>query len=130
MKLKSRRELPEARIEIIPMIDVMLFLLVFFMLSSLSLARLNGLPVDLPSAQSAGAQSSTPPTLTVRRDGAFFLGKTAVKRENLGAVLRPFAGQTLLINADENAKHGFVVAAMDAARSAGIERFSIATSAR
>ncbi len=50
MEFKRRRELKRTRIEIIPMIDTMFFLLVFFMLSSLALVRLNGLPVNLPRA--------------------------------------------------------------------------------
>jgi biopolymer transport protein ExbD len=127
LKLKSRRELPEARIDIIPMIDVMLFLLVFFMLSSLSLAKLNGLPVALPKTQTAPAQSSSPPTLTVQSDGSLFFNRQKVTLENLSETLRPFKGQLLLINADTRARHGVVVECMDAARSAGIEQFSIAT---
>ena len=48
MEFRRRRELKRTKIEIIPMIDTMFFLLVFFMLSSLALTRLNGLPVNLP----------------------------------------------------------------------------------
>ena len=53
MEFKRRRELKRTKIEIIPMIDTMFFLLVFFMLSSLALTRLNGLPVNLPRASTA-----------------------------------------------------------------------------
>jgi biopolymer transport protein ExbD len=109
------------------LIDVMLFLLVFFMLSSLSLTRLQGLPVQLPRAQTAPAQNADVPTLTVRRDGALFLGREAVARRDLPAKLKPFANQSLLINADARVSHGVVAACMDAANAAGIERFSIAT---
>ena len=46
----SRRTIKKARIEIIPMIDTIFFLLVFFMISTLSMARYSGLPVNLPKA--------------------------------------------------------------------------------
>ena len=53
MQFQRQRELKRTKIEIIPMIDTMFFLLVFFMLSSLALARLNGFPVNLPRASTA-----------------------------------------------------------------------------
>ena len=56
MQFKRHRELKRTRIEIIPMIDTMFFLLVLFMLSSLALTKLNGLPVNLPQASSAPKQ--------------------------------------------------------------------------
>ncbi|MBW3638168.1 MAG: biopolymer transporter ExbD, partial [Armatimonadetes bacterium] len=59
--------LKPARIEIIPRIDTIFFLLVFFPLSSLTLTRLNGVPVELPDAKTAPAQSAAPPTLTIDR---------------------------------------------------------------
>ncbi len=57
MRFKERRTLKKTRIEIIPMIDTMFFLLVFFMLSSLALTHMNGLPVDLPQGLPAHAQN-------------------------------------------------------------------------
>lgn len=128
MKLKSRRELRPARIEIIPMIDTMFFLLVFFMLSSLSLARLNGLPVDLPKAETAPAQDSTPPTLTIDRNSRLFFNRAPLQIGSLQDTLKQrVRGDELLINADARVSHGLVVRCMDAARAAGITRFSIAT---
>lgn len=127
MTFKKRASLPPAHIEIIPMIDVMLFLLVFFMLSSLALTKLNGLPVQLPKAKSADKVGATasPATLTVRQDGSLFLNRQPVKLEQLPQALRNTA-EPLLINADERVPHGLVVHCMDAARRAGITRFSIA----
>ncbi len=127
MTLKSRRALKPARIEIIPMIDTMFFLLVFFMLSSLALTRLNGLPVELPDAKTAPAQSAAPPTLTIDRAGRLFLNRAPLPISGLEAALKRIRGQELLINADARVSHGLVVRCMDAARAAGISRFSIAT---
>jgi biopolymer transport protein ExbD len=128
VKLKSRRELRPARIEIIPMIDTMFFLLVFFMLSSLALTRLNGLPVDLPKASTAPAQDASPPTLTIDRRGRLFFNRAALQINSLESTLKQrVRGEELLINADARVSHGLVVRCMDAARAAGISRFSIAT---
>ena len=69
MKFKNRRPLPRARIEIIPMIDTIFFLLVFFMLSSLSMTRLKGLPVDLPDARTAINQPASDLSLTIDARG-------------------------------------------------------------
>ena len=128
MQLKSRRQLKPARIEIIPMIDTMFFLLVFFMLSSLALTRLNGLPIELPDAKTAPAQDTAPPTLTIDRKGRLFLNRAPLPLAALESVLKKqVRGHELLINADARVSHGLVVRCMDAARSAGLTRFSIAT---
>lgn len=80
--------LKPARIEIIPMIDTIFFLLVFFPLSSLALTRLNGLPVELPDAKTAPAQSAAPPTLTIDRAGRLFLNRAPLQISGLEAVLK------------------------------------------
>ena len=61
MQFRKRREMRKAKIEIIPMVDTMFFLLVFFMLSSLALTRQNGLPVNLPKASTAPKRSCCQP---------------------------------------------------------------------
>lgn len=110
------------------MIDTMFFLLVFFMLSSLALTRLNGLPVELPDAKTAPAQDSATPTLTIDRSGRLFLDRAPLPLSSLETALKQRVhGQELLINADARVSHGLVVRCMDAARSAGLTRFSIAT---
>ena len=63
----ARRTIKKARIEIIPMIDTIFFLLVFFMISTLSMSRYSGLPVNLPKA-ATGQQpaSEVPPSRSLR----------------------------------------------------------------
>ena len=60
MKLRKARHSRRGRIEIIPMIDVMFFLLATFMLASLSLQNLHSLPVNLPQGKAAPIQAKTP----------------------------------------------------------------------
>ena len=68
MKFKRARTYRRGRIEIIPMIDVMFFLLVTFMLASLSMQSLNALAVNLPKGEAQVLQQKEPVTLTVTKD--------------------------------------------------------------
>src|SRR5438034_11624870 len=92
MEFKRRRELKRTKIEIIPMIDTMFFLLVFFMLSSLALARLNGFPVNLPRASTAPKQPPTELTITIDKNQRIFVNKMAVTAADLGTALVQKAG--------------------------------------
>jgi biopolymer transport protein ExbD len=135
MEFKRRRELKRTRIEIIPMIDTMFFLLVFFMLSSLALTRLNGLPVNLPRASTAPKQAAADLTLTIDKNRQVYINKEAVSLADVGTKLLEKAGgpdvnletASVIINADQEVPHGLVVKCIDEARSVGISRFAIAT---
>jgi biopolymer transport protein ExbD len=135
MQFKRRRELKRTRIEIIPMIDTMFFLLVFFMLSSLALTRLNGLPVNLPQASSAAKQAPAPLTITLDSARKIYVNKTPVTFATLESTLVEKAGgagadlasATVIINADASVPHGDVVRCIDGAREVGIAKFAIAT---
>src|SRR5579871_4011583 len=135
MEFKRRRELKRTRIEIIPMIDTMFFLLVFFMLSSLALTRLNGLPVNLPHASTPSKLASTDLTITVDKDQRVYVNKEPVTLDDLGTKLVEKAGgpnvdlstASVIINADLTVPHGIVVKCIDESRSVGITRFAIAT---
>jgi len=81
-----------ARIEIIPMIDIIFFLLVFFMIATLSMAVYRGLPVGLPAAATGGEVPGEHLAVSVRRDGAI-----ALDREGRGALLRDLGGRTVLL---------------------------------
>jgi biopolymer transport protein ExbD len=134
MKSLSRKfEVRRARIELVPMIDTMVFLLVFFMIASLAMTKQKGLSVTLPKADSA-----TPATwadrsivLTEKSDGSIYLNKTPVSKEELPdrltARLESNPDQVVVINADANLFHRQVVDLMDIARQAGATHLAIAT---
>ena len=129
MKLRPLRQTRKGRIEIIPMIDVMFFLLATFMLASLSMQNLNSLAVNLPQGSAPPMQVKTPVTLTVRANGEIFLDQTPVTVANLASTLRPMLPgheSTIIVAADEVAPQGIVVKAMLQARAAGAEHFLIA----
>jgi len=125
-----RRAPQKARIEIIPMIDTIFFLLVFFMMSSLSMAVYRGMPVNLPKAASGQQALSEHASLTVTKEGQFYLNKQSVSLETLSDSLTSLLARNpdmvIIINADEGVPHGRVVDAMDAARQAGVSRMTIA----
>ena len=83
MKLPRSREYRRGRIEIIPMIDVMFFLLATFMLASLSMQKLHSLPVHLPKGQAAPLATRHPVTLTVTKAGEIYLDQKPVTLDNL-----------------------------------------------
>jgi biopolymer transport protein ExbD len=137
MEFKRGRELKRTKIEIIPMIDTMFFMLVFFMLSSLALTRMNGLPVNLPYASTAEKRSATDLTITIDKEQRIYVNKEEVSLSNLSDKLVEKAGgakadlsdASVTLNADLATPHGLVVRCMDECRSVGITRFGIATSA-
>ena len=129
MKLRRSRQFRRGRIEIIPMIDVMFFLLATFMLASLSLQNLHSLPVNLPQGKAAPMQAKTPVTLTITKESAILIDSTPVTLDNLAGTLKPLLkgmnGQ-VIVAADSAAPEGVVVQAMLQARQAGAEHFLIA----
>ena len=129
MKLRKSRQHRRGRIEIIPMIDVMFFLLVTFMLASLSMQNLHSLPVNLPQGQAAPMQPKTPVTLTITGESSIFLDKTPVTLDTLASTLKPMLDgpdASVIVAADTTAPYGVTVNAMIQARAAGAQHFLIA----
>ena len=120
----------EAEIVVIPMIDVMMFLLFFFMVSSLAMVVQSGLPVNLPKASTSNSHSSQNVTITIMKDNRVYLNTTVTTLDQLETGLRAMNvsdSNLVIINADAKVEHGMVVEAMDQARKAGVSRFAIAT---
>jgi biopolymer transport protein ExbD len=129
MKLRRSREYRRGRIEIIPMIDVMFFLLATFMLASLSMQNLHSLAVNLPKGKAAPMKPTQPVTLTVTKQGKLYLDHTAVTIANLASTLKPMLknhGSSVVVAADQDSRDGVVVRAMLAARQAGADQLLIA----
>ena len=129
MRLRKSRSRRRGRIEIIPMIDVMFFLLATFMLASLSLQNLHSLRVDLPRGQATPLQARNPITLTVTRDSDILVNETSVTLATLAPTLSALlAGPEtkVVVSADAAAPNGVVVQSMLRAREAGAEHFLFA----
>ncbi|SAL53067.1 biopolymer ExbD/TolR family transporter [Caballeronia udeis] len=128
MKFRRSRASKRGRIEIIPMIDVMFFLLATFMLASLAMQRLDAVKVDLPSGQAQQMSEDQPLTLAVDRTNTIFLDRRPVRLDQVEAGVRRLLkpDRNVVIAADDAAAQGAVVQAMLAARRAGAEHFLIA----
>jgi biopolymer transport protein ExbD len=126
----QRRNLKKARIEIIPMIDTIFFLLVFFMISTLSMAQYRGMPVNLPKAASGQQAPAESAAITIDKQSRIFLNKEEVDQAGLGDLLRQQLEQNsdllVVINADDGVEHGRVVEVMDIARDANVAKMAIA----
>ena len=120
----------KARIEIIPMIDVVFFLLVFFMMASLAMTLYEGLPVSLPHSASSERMKAETASITVNREGQVFLNREPVTLPALGERLRPMLAKNrelrVVINADRDVTHARVVDTLDALRQTGAHRVAIA----
>ena len=126
-----RRAVAAPGLDLTPMVDVVFLLIIFFMVSTTFITLETGLPVDLPQAQSAQAQPSDLPTVTVTRDERVFLAGAEVPIEELAvlvqASLEATGLTTVVLRADESVPHGFVVEVMDLNKRAGAQRIAIAT---
>lgn len=105
------------QINIVPMIDVLFCILAFFIISSLSLIRSQGLPVNLPKASTAQSQLQEQIVVTIDVNGAIFLNRQPLELANLAEEVGALIGQNrqalVVINADARVSHGTVVSVID-----------------
>ncbi len=114
----------KARIEIIPMIDTIFFLLVFFMFTSLSMVKMNGMDVSLPQSS---ANSGPPPPqvmITVNSAGNFFLNTTPVEQSQLQDEMQKRLDAkpdtVFIVNVDKTRPTQNIIDVMDAVNSVKI----------
>ena len=130
MPVKLGSKLPqesEARIEIIPLIDIMFFLLASFMLVSLSMVNLKSVKVNLPTATAATLDTKNDfISISVDKSGAAFFDKQPVGlnelAQRLDAVHQTNENVRIFISGDKEARHGDVIHVLDVVRSAGIQK--------
>ncbi|MEG4496897.1 biopolymer transporter ExbD [Microcoleus sp. F10-C6] len=120
------------QINIVPMIDVVFAILTFLIVSSLSLSKSEGLPVNLPKASTSQVQDSPAKiTVTIDANGKLMVDKKLVNLEQIESTVRQVMGsnQTSLIvlNADTSVNHGNVVEVMDKLRRIKGAKLGIAT---
>jgi len=129
-------KIKKARIEIIPLIDVIFFLLATFVLFTLSLNRIQSVPVDLPSGVPPKPDSvkDEPTTIQVSDQGTIYWNREMIEMTELPSRIAFLKTQTedpkILIAGDEKARFGATVAVLDEVRRSGIEKFSVETRTR
>lgn len=124
---KDRRLLSE--INITPLVDVTLVLLIIFMVTTPMLQR--GTDVQLPTAQASQMKEEERITLTVTRDSRILVNNEEVPRKDIETRLKSMAGsgkeRALYLRGDARVPYGFVIDVMDAIKSSGIETVGMIT---
>ena len=118
----------EARIEFIPLIDIMFFLLAAFMLVSLSMTHLRRIPLNVPAASTGVADTKTPPfQIAIDASGVTTWDGKIVTLSEITTRLKTGAKPDetrVLIAADAEARHKQVLGVLNAVRDAGVEKVS------
>ena len=132
MNIPRFREKRHARIEIIPLIDIVFFLLATFVMVSISMVKQKGIPVVLPSASTGAPQEKKEHVvITIFESGQLYLDKTEMTQEDLFAKLRLLKSQNpdlpILINGDAGARLGLAIQVLDEARRLGITKVAFET---
>jgi biopolymer transport protein ExbD len=124
----TRRRGIVAEINVTPLVDIMLVLLIIFMLTAHLIAR-QAIEVDLPRATQS---TSTPPTtlaVTVTKDGTLYLNSDAVTPDQLRAAVRAALVKDpktqAVIAGDQNVSHGRIVWVLDTVKALGVTSFAI-----
>ncbi len=130
--IPSPRGSRRARIEIIPLIDIMFFLLATFVMVSLSMVKNQGIPVRLPAAASGQPQDrKDAATISVSATGQVYLDKEElsldVLSKRLAALKEANAELRVFINGDEDARLGLAIEVLDATRKLGITKVAFET---
>ena len=123
MKLKTGFETKKARIEMIPLIDIVFLLLVFFIYAMLSMVVHRGFKVDLPQATTAEIDRKDYISITVDKDNRILLNKAEILLENLSVEVKVKAmkGAKIFINGDKEADLGVVINVLDTLRRDNIK---------
>ena len=133
MKLRDLRIERSPRLMIIPMIDIIFFLLVFFMMSTLYMVEQRTLSVNLPPAATSQAELHKNTAITVTREGRVLVEQEDIPlellRTRIQAQLARRADAAFILRADKQAEYGRVVAVLDELKAMGIRRIAVATEA-
>ena len=130
MRLRDRRHMEKPDIIIIPMIDIMFFLLVFFMLSTLYMVNLKTVDINMPQAAHAETQIKVTYVVTMKNDGSLWLeDKPIAEQELLKRVAQQQANNpqfAVVVRADQKLDYGMVIGLLDKIKGAGVAKVGLA----
>ncbi len=123
-----------ADINVTPLVDIMLVLLIIFMLTNEEVSekmKKAQIDVDLPKASSALQKPTKPLSIVVAKDGKLYLNGTATDEAGLFAQTKQMASENpgieAILSADKRVSHGAVVRVIDGVRTSGVEKVAINT---
>lgn len=124
----GRRRAPIAAINVTPLVDVMLVLLVIMMVSATYIVS-QTMKVELPKSSTSDGSTATLAAVTVTADHSLLFNKVPVTEAELATKLRGLLaedrGLTVIVSADTKADHGAVVHVLDVARVEGVTSFAV-----
>ncbi len=131
MKIHLDTPAEEARIELVPLIDVIFCILTFFLLAALQLTRQQAINVDLPKAKTGQTQMREMLIVSIDDFGQTYIDQLPVNYQQLDRVLKSFQtknpGGLTVLYAPQNAKYAKVVEVLDKLREVGGDRVALAT---
>ena len=131
MRINSLQTDEKPVLMIIPMIDIIFFLLVFFMMSMLTMVTQKTIALNLPKTTVAKVDTTKTVPVSVTKDGQIYVEQDPVTLEELSARLATMKNGdetlTVVLRGDTEVNYGAVVSVMDVIRLSGIERVSMAT---
>lgn len=131
MRFRRAVERREAAFDLMPLIDVVFLLIIFFMLTTSFRTIFQGIKVDLPTTTTKQERIEQNIIITITKDNVLYLDKARVTTSKLVSLLKKKLGEKkglVMINADKLVRHGKVVGIMDLAKQAGAVRVGILTS--
>lgn len=130
MRLRDRRSFAKPEVMIIPMIDIMFFLLVFFMLSTLYMVDLKTVNINMPKANHAEMQTNVNYLVTMKKDGSLWLEDKQIDEKTLitqaKAEHKKNSKFAVVLRADQDIDYGKVIVFLDQLKGAGLTRFGLA----
>ncbi len=122
---------PITQINVVPLVDIMLVLLIIFMLTA-SFISTPSIPVNVPKAYTSNPTAPASQALVLNLQGEIFYQNRKVTREELGKILREEAALNpelrIVLSADTAVTHGKVVELLDLVRQAGITKIALGVS--
>ena len=134
MQLRSLRTTNKPKLMIIPMIDIIFFLLVFFMMSMLSMVVQKSVPINLPSSQTAKVDIQKKVPITVTADGSIYVEQTKTTIDGMIKYLQIEQGKgtemTVVLRGDKAVQYGRFVQVLDKLKQMNITKIAIATDSK
>ena len=118
------------KIDILPMIDIIFSILAFLIVSSIYLTRVDTVAVELPKASNSIKQSKKFVNISIDKSGNLFINKKSVQLQDLKVNVVSLANESknlVVLNADKNISHGYVISVLDVLRSIDGLKLGIST---
>ena len=118
------------KIDILPMIDIIFSILAFLIVSSLYLTRVDTISVDLPKASNSLRQNNKFVNISIDKSGNLFINKKSIKYQDLKDKVVDLVDESknlVVLNADKNISHGYVISVLDVLRSIDGLKLAIST---